>query len=467
MTTLLLTLINLFIAGATLGLGTVKALAARHEREWTLALTASVLLCAGVIFLLATPVVYRSVGAAVRSPNISALLVPVLTLVCVAHAHTMSQLWQPHRRDPAALRSVARRWGPVYGGAIVAMAALYAHAELGPATPLRFAAAYAHVPEVVALHLIYWTTLITTSVVTIRECRSLSPPGRPALAGELRSALGWFAAALGFNLANVALAAVALIGSATGPRRLDTVAQSAWLATIASCVAANVALASMVLRSRRAERQDQRTLKPLLDLVSGDAEPAEGATSAKPSKPSGDGGGSTAPMTTVPPTTVLPGRALWPWLNTALDLVAVMAEIHDGAGRLSPWWSPLPSLVLDRLAPDPAPDPAPDQGNGDSAARGTEGPGAEWNATAARAAATLLHAAQARDARLPALPVPLRLARLPGSDVEPHAERQHLVTVARHLSHPLVAEAAALAGEARAAGVGSEGTTGLSPRVLP
>ncbi|MFE3599485.1 hypothetical protein [Streptomyces sp. NPDC059142] len=421
MTTLPLTVTNLVIAGVTLGLGTVKGLAARREREWTLKLTASVLLCAGLIFLLATPVVYRTVGAAVHSPNISALLVPVLTLVCVAHAHALTQLWQPHRSSASALRAGALRWGPVYGGAITAMAVLYGRAELGPATPLRFAAAYARVPDVVALHLVYWAALITTVVVTVRECRSLSIPGRPALAGELRSVLGWFAVALGFNLVNVALGATALIGSATGPHRLDAVAQSAWLATIASCVAANVALASMVLRSRRAERQDQRTLKPLLGLVSEDA----GTSGPRPPAP----------------TAALRGHALWPGLNTALDLVAVMAEIHDGAGRLSPWWSPVPALVVDRLAADRPTTDGQDREGAES--------GGDRDITAARAAATLLYAARARAAGLPALPTGHRLARLPGSDTEPHAERRHLVAVARHLCDPLVVEAAALAAEAR------------------
>ncbi|MFJ5225607.1 hypothetical protein [Streptomyces sp. NPDC088400] len=417
MTSLLLTLTNLVIAGVTLGLGTVKAFAARHEREWTLTLTASVLLCAGLIFLLATPVVYRTVGTAVRSPNVCSLLVPVLTLVCVAHAHALSQLWQPDRNTPAALRSTALRWGPVYGVAIVTMVALYAHADLGPATPLRFVAVYARVPDVIALHLVYWTALIITIVVTVRECRSLSIPARPALADDLRSALGWFSVAVGLNLVNVPLAATAMIGSATGQRRLDTVAASAWLATIASCVAANVALASVMLRSRRAERQDRRTLKPLLDLVSRESDVSKAAKAS----------------------------ALWPGLNTALDLVAVMAAIHDGAGRLSPWWSPLPALLVDRLAAD--------QRDRDGAGPGADGavPGADWDVTAAHAAATLLHAAQARDAVPPALPSPHRLARLPGSDVEPHAERQHLVAVARHLHHPLVVEAAAFAGEARTA----------------
>jgi hypothetical protein len=413
MTVLLVTLTNLLLAGLSLGLGTVKALAARHAREWPLTLTASVLICAGMIFLLQTPAVYRAVGAAVHSPNIVALLFPVLTLVCVAHAHAMVRLWQPHRSARAALHSASLRWGPVYVGAVIALTALYLHADLGEAAPLTFAAVYARVPEVVALHAVYWAALIVTTTVTIRECRSVSIPGRPALASELRSALGWFAVALALNMGNVLLTAAAMIGSAVGPQPLTTVAESAWIGTVASCIAANTALASMVLRSRRAERQDQRTLQPLLDLVT------EGENA--------------------PAMTGMGENALWPGLNTAFDLNAAMAEIHDGSGRISPWWSLLPSLVVDRLA---------------QSQHGTDAGelGDSWDVTAAHTAATLLVAAQARDARRPALPPHLRLARLPGSDVEPHSERQHLVAVARHLNHPLVREAVALSGQAQASG---------------
>ncbi|WP_406164514.1 DUF6545 domain-containing protein [Streptomyces sp. NBC_00996] len=415
METALLTAVNLIIAVASLGLGTVKLLAARQHREWTLWLTASVLIFAGLIFLLATPLVYRFVGEMLHSANICALLVPAATLTCVAHAHALSQLWQPERREPAVLRRTAARWAPVYGGAIAAMTVLYVHADLGPATPLRFAAAYAHVPEVTALHAVYWTTLIVTVVVTVRECRSVSIPGRPELVENVRNVLGWFALALGLDLVNVALTAGAMLGSATGPRRLDGLAESAWLATIASCIAAQIALASLALRSRREEHRDMRALQPLHDLVIDE--------------------------TTDHRMILAPRLPLWTGFTTGADLNDLMAEINDGTGRLSPWWNPMPALAVDRLAQEQQDEPAD----------GSNTWGGHWDLTAAHAAATLLHAARARSRGLPHLPPELRLARLPGTDIEPTDERQHLVRVARHLAHPLVSAAVTLTEETQAA----------------
>ncbi|GHI97993.1 hypothetical protein [Streptomyces olivaceus] len=404
------TAINMPIAALTLGLGVVKARAVRWQREWTLRLTASVLIIAGMIFLLATPAVYRAIGNTAGSPNICALLVPVATLTCVAHAHALTQLWHEDRRRPAVLRRTATRWCPVYGGAVVTMATLYFDASLGPAAPLRFAAAYAHVPQVVAFHFVYWAALITTVIVAVRECASLSIPGRPRLVDALRRAIVWFAIALGFDLVNVGLTAIALLGSKAGPHRLEGVAQSAWLATIASCIAANVALASMVLRSRRAERRDRRTLLALHDLVV-----------------------KRDPGVKADPLIVLAPRwSLWTGFDTSLELNSLMAEIHDGCGRLNLWWSPLPAAAVFRLAP-----------------QWTSGgpPGEEWDLKAAQDAATVLYAVQARDAAQPAV-VP-RLPRLPGADIEPHADRQHLVQTARLLTHPVVREAVELAHQAQ------------------
>ncbi|MGW5042133.1 DUF6545 domain-containing protein [Streptomyces parvulus] len=395
--------INLFIAAVTLGLGAVKARAVRQQREWTLKLTASVLIIAGLIFLLATPVVYRAVGNAVGSPNVCALLVPAMTLTCVGHAHLLTQLWREDRRRPAVLRRTAARWGPVYLGALIAMTALHVHAPLGPAAPLRFAAVYAHVPEVVAFHFVYWAALITTVIVTVRECTKLSIPGRPGLVDELKQAIGWFAVALGFDLVNVGLTAVALLGSKTGPQRLEGIAESAWLGTIASCIAANIALASMVLRSRRAERGDRRRLLALHDLVV-----------------------SRDPAVEADPHIVLAPRwSLWTGFDTSLELNSLMAEIHDGCGRLSPWWSHVPAAAVSRLAPERAADET------------------SWNIRAAQDAATVLYAAQARTAAQPA--VRDRLTKLPGADIEPHADRRHLVQTALLLNHPVVLEAVALA----------------------
>lgn len=413
----LITPVNVLIAALTLGLGTTKALAVRQQREWTLRLTASVLVVAGTLFLLATPEVYRTVGAAVGSPNVCALLVPAATLLCVGHAHALSQLWREDRREPAVLRRTAARWGPVYGGALTAMTALYFHAPLGPAAPLRFASAYAHVPEVVAFHLVYWVALITTVVVTVRECMQLSIPAPRGARGDLRRCIAWFALALSMDLVNVGLTASALVGSAVGPRRLDGMAESAWLATVASCVAANVALASLVLRSRRAERHDLRTLQALHHLVV-ERDPA---------------------VERDPHIVLAPRWSAWAGFDTRLTLNSLLAEIHDGCGRLSPWWSTVPAAAALRLAemgrsPLESCTEAEDRLD-------DEGQPHTWDVLAAQDAATLLYAAQARSSGHPGFPRQSRLARLPGADVEPHQDRQHLVRVAQHLSHPLVLQA--------------------------
>ncbi|GAA2767584.1 hypothetical protein GCM10010103_66260 [Streptomyces paradoxus] len=426
--TAVLTVLNLLSAAACLGTGTVKALALRHQRDWTLGLTASMVTCGGTIYLIATPAVYQITGSLLGSPNIGGLIIPALTLVCMGHAHALSQLWQPDRREPAALRRTATRWVPLYAGAIIAMSVLYALADLGPAAPLRFASVYAHAPEVRALHVIYWIALLATIAVIVREFLTLSLPGRPDLRANLRKVIGWFALALVADVLHVALAAVALFGSITGPHRLEGLEQIAWLGPTAGCVCANIALASLVLRSRQAERRDLRTLKALHDLV---------VRPGADHDPSG------------PKVVLEPRWSWWPGFDTGADLNSLMAEIHDGAGRLSPWWHRLPSMAVQKLAAETA--PAHDIAetstpvSGGQLSEGSSTLGTSWDLPAAQAAAVLLFAAQARADSAPPLPAALRLPRLPGSDVPESADRQHLVSVAKHLNVPVVLEAVDLA----------------------
>ncbi|MET9578750.1 hypothetical protein ABZY30_24815 [Streptomyces massasporeus] len=431
--TAVLTVLNLVSAAACLGTGIIKAVALRHQRDWTLGLTASLLICGGMIYVIATPAVYRTTGSLLGSPNIGGLIIPALTLVCMGHAHALSQLWQPDRREPAALRRTAAGWSPLYAGAIIAMSVLYALADLGPAAPLQFASAYAHVPEVRALHVIYWIALITAISVIVREFLTLSLPGRPDLRANLRKVLGWLSLALILDVLHVALAAVALFGTITGPHRLAGLEQTAWLGVTAGCVCANIALASLVLRSRQAERRDLRTLKALHDLV------------VRPDVDHDPRG---------PKVVLEPRWSWWPGFDTGADLNSLMAEIHDGAGRLSQWWHKLPSIAVQKLAAEMA--TAHDTAetstpvSGGQHREGSSSLGAEWDLPAAQAAAVLLFAAQTRAASTPPLPAALRLPRLPGSDVPESADRQHLVSVAKHLSSPVVLEAVGLARESHA-----------------
>ncbi|MFD9903702.1 DUF6545 domain-containing protein [Streptomyces sp. NPDC059063] len=407
----LFTVVNLTIAAGTFVLCVSKALAARHEPDLTLKLTASVLAHAAVIFLLAAPAVYRPVGAALGSPNLPALLINCATLLCVAHAHLMTQLWHPARSTPRVLRRAVLTWTPLYAGAIAAMTVLYVRADLsGPARPIRFAAAYAHVPQVVALQLVYLTALITGVVATLLQCRGLiapspgptaaeqgvrpPPEGSGALAKDLHRSVAWFAVALALDLAHVVCSLTAMFHAVGGDHGLDHLADCAWLATIASGLAANHGLGRLTVTARREERRDYQTLRPLWRTV-----------------------------VRANPQLVLAPGLLWSGWDTRIALSRKLVEIRDGARSLSPWMSDAPARAVAHLA----------RGDGGFTAA---------DVVAAQAAATLLYAAGARGDGEP--PADIRLAALPGEDVPAAAERAHLVLVARYLSHPVVTEAVAL-----------------------
>ncbi|MGW1895583.1 DUF6545 domain-containing protein [Streptomyces sp. NPDC002004] len=452
---ILLSAVNLFLAAISLTLGIVKASAARREPGPALTLTASVLMLCALIFILATPAVYRAVGSVLHAPNLPGLLISCATLLCVGHAHLMTQLWQPGRDTPRALRRWSRTWGLLYVAPQIAMVTLYALADLpGRAMPLRFAACYARVPDVLALELIYFTALTTGVLATVVQCRALAIPGRPDLAQALGRCITWFCVALSLDLLNIALTLSAMAGALLGDHRLDFLAEGAWIATIASCLAANWGLGALVLASRRDERRDYEALEELWRIV------------VRPT-----------------PQLVLAPGTLWSGWDTRIALSRRLIEIRDGARHLIPWMSGVPADAVRQLADDAR--HAPDDGTGQclipplppqrwqnsgrarrrrpalpastravlrrAAAPKTPPAGPPHlphtmiddpaDLVAAQAAATILHAAACRNDDAPPLPDDERIPALPGIDVPSEHERAHLVRVAAHLKHPIVQRA--------------------------
>lgn len=405
-----LTVVNLTIAVITLILGTTKALAARHEPGATLKLTASVLLHAGVIFLLATPPIYRAAGQAVNSANLPALGIDVATLICVGHAHYMTLLWHPQRHTPAARRQALKAWLPFYTTVTAAMVILYALADLpGAARPLYFAPAYADVPAVFALKVIYFTALIIAVIATMIQCRQVALPDHPELAQDVRRCMQWFALAVGLDLATAAFTLTAMISVVTtGDHRLDVLADASWVATILSGIAANQSLGRLVLATTRSDRQDCRTLKPLWKLV------VEGQ-----------------------PDLVIP--TAW-WEDSRIKLDRMMIETLDGSRTLKPWMNSEPSQAVEELLAE--------QEAGGRPHRPAIPPA---DLAMAQAAATLRYAALCRAHTQRTAPQSSRLSALPGINVPEDEQQGYLVKVAQYLAHPLVSEAVERASVSEAA----------------
>ncbi|MGW7075302.1 hypothetical protein [Streptomyces sp. NPDC054866] len=98
----------------------------------------------------------------------------------------------------------------------------------------------------------------------MQQCSGVVMPGRPDLDMALHKSLKAFATAVALDIANIALTLTAVISAvATGTHRLGFLAEGAWLATIASGVAASFALARLVFSSRREERRDGRAMEQL------------------------------------------------------------------------------------------------------------------------------------------------------------------------------------------------------------
>ncbi|MGW5657240.1 DUF6545 domain-containing protein [Streptomyces humi] len=413
-----LTVVNLSIAIATLILGITKASAARREPGPTLKLTASVLLHAGIIFLLATPPLYRRIGSALNSPNLPGLGIDIATLLCVAHAHYMTLLWHPERHTPEARREAVRRWRPFYLGTITVMIVLYTIADLpGAAPPLHLAPYYAHVKTVLALKLIYFTALVIAVIATMTLCRQVALPDRPELAHDVKRCIQWFTIAVGLDLAT-ALFTLGSMASAVilDNHRLDVLADGSWAATILSGIAANNSLGRMVLATTRSDRQDCRTLRPLWKLVVAGA-----------------------------PQLVIP--VVW-WGDSRVRLDRMMMETLDGIRTLSPWMSTAPGEALEALASTRI--DLGEQAPAQTRIKGSEPPPLAQDASlqhtrpqpgsAEAAAATLIVAARHRAVNLPPAPEDERLDEPPGREVPAHEQQDYLVKIARYLSHPLVLE---------------------------
>ncbi|MFJ8979492.1 DUF6545 domain-containing protein [Streptomyces sp. NPDC102282] len=371
--------------------GCAKALAARSDRGTALRLTASVLLCASLVYLLSAPAVYRAVGRLSGEPGLASLLVYVAILVCVGHAHALTHVWHPRRRATDALRRSILLWVPVYGLATTAMTVLFFAADLsGPTRPLTFATDYATEPTALAMQLVYLTALVVGIVATVRQCRGpdgvIALPGRPDLEDSLRL----FAAAVALDLVYVACTATAAVSAALGHHALDPLAAYGSVASGTSALIASYGLAKPALAARRTERADHAALLVLWHLVTD--------------------GGADSPF---------PARPSW-WNRYALS--DVLAEILDGTYRLRPWMDPAVAPALAALA------------KASPRAQGADVP-------ALQAAATIRHAHQRRrEALTSGLPTPTTAGDTPVDNTPPTLVRDRQVRIANHLSHPLVDE---------------------------
>ena len=262
------TVVHLVIAAVCLCVGAVKAAVARSTPDMALKITSSALLLGSVIYVMSAPAVYRAVGMTTGLPSLPSLVVYSMTFLGVGHAHLLTVLWHPRRRDDVRRSTII--WGCFYAAVVAAMTVLFfAGDPRAPARPLTYATSYAHVPATLTLHLVYMAGLVVAAVATVRQCRGpdglISLPARPGISSSLRV----FALAIGLVLVYVAGTAPAVIAASLGNHRLDFLAALGSVAITSSALGASYGLARSALHARAAERRDHRALLPLWEAVTG------------------------------------------------------------------------------------------------------------------------------------------------------------------------------------------------------
>lgn len=428
----IMTVIYLLAGIACTTAGVIKLVASRKDKELSLKVTAWTILIGQLIFWLTLPTVYHAVGEVFDSASLATLLIDSSSLIATGHAHLLTQLFHPLRREPPRLRRTLLTWVPFYAATLIAMSVLFFSAHLkGPGHPLHFVVAYGHIPQIFAMQTVYLTSLTISTTVVALQFRGLTPPGTP-LAKSVRS----FAIAVALDVVKAVITLAALISASSGFNHLNFLADLAWVVPPASGLVASYGLVSFALASRRAEKHDADTLEPLWDLVQVPEDHAEAddePTSAWRQ--------------------VLRGWLRWGW-DVRFRLNRLMIEIRDAEDNLAPWMSPqIPRQVADAVA---SVKELIDSG------MGTDGPTQrrlahqhnlapkavsflastvldEDQVIAMQAAATILDAALARAAGNPPVPQDQQLTTLPGQDVPAAGEREHLIRVAQQLAaNPLI-----------------------------
>ncbi|MEU2764516.1 MAB_1171c family putative transporter [Streptomyces sp. NPDC006906] len=302
-------IVYLTIAGIALLISLWKALALSRDATPTLALTMAMFLCASVVYALASPAGYTTLGMMVGQPSFATLPVYLGIMACFAFLHLITFLWDPVlRTTPSTLHRKVARWSAAYGASALCMIGSFTAADLaGPVEPLRFNTSFANDPYVLLFLGIFLLTLSSGTLNTYRRCRFMQLCD-PQLRHSIRAFSGAMLGIFGYVVCN----APAIVVAALGVHTLDTVGAfgSAFGAfgTVIMCYG----LSGAALGAWLGERRDIKALNNLWQLVVADVDPNLAFV----------------------PSTHHHHPSLW---NTTFNLHRMIIEILDGIRVLRPW----------------------------------------------------------------------------------------------------------------------------------
>ncbi|MCQ1580433.1 MAB_1171c family putative transporter [Streptomyces parvus] len=397
----LVTAVYVAVAVLYLAVAGWKALAFLRSPTATLALMTAAFFVGGVVYVMASPAGYRTLGEAFGEPRIATLPIYVGILLCYATTHILTLLWTPARDTP---RSIVRRtvslWTTAYGLAITAMTVAFLHADLdGPADPLRFNTQQADSPHVLMFLAIMLVVLGSGTLNTWHRSRRTEGTDP-----QIRHALRWFGGSMLVTFGYVLCSAPAITLAAFGHQKLETLGVFGACFGILGCLGTCYGMTGAALTAWLRERRDTVALQPLWKLVVGDVDTGlmYSPTSAKPHV----------------------------WGVVRIVLTRRIIEILDGIRTVQPWASAEVAQAVHDLSDRTLPE---DELEAIVTAAVLRDAAARYQAPAE----SMQH-----DGETAAVaPAGQAAGVLPGLGTAAQDERARLVRVARALQHPLVGAA--------------------------
>ncbi|MFI6277957.1 DUF6545 domain-containing protein [Streptomyces sp. NPDC050988] len=258
------TAVYFFIASLHLSIACWKGLALLRTPTPSFALQTTTHAVGGIVYMVASPLGYRSVGSAFGEPWFPTLPIYLGILLCFGTNHLLTILWTPSRPGKTWwTRQSIRSWSLAYSLSLTIMIIAFAGADLeGPAVPLKFNTEHVGDPHV-RVFLAVFLTMLTCGTVSIwRRSRRARIDDQ-----AIMHAVRWFGVSMLVTFGYVVCSAPAILAAAAGYHQLDTVGVMGSgfgsVGSIMTCYGVSGAAVSMWL----AERRDIAVLTPLWELV--------------------------------------------------------------------------------------------------------------------------------------------------------------------------------------------------------
>ncbi|MER6520070.1 DUF6545 domain-containing protein [Streptomyces sp. NPDC001553] len=245
---------------------TIAKLAAwRRERSTALALITTCSTIGVAAFLIATPLVWRGIAEFTGSANIAELAVFFCILAFFALTHVMSLLWQPSANTASSRDRLAGPAG-IYCVIAVAIVAGFATGDLDDAPhPMDFNLAYGQDAGALLMLASFQLGLAYASVFTASRFlrHAASSQGDPRLSRALKH----ISLATWFIFGYVACVTPATIAGAVGVHSLDALHSLGPVSGTIGALIINWGFSGAAIATWRADRRDYLALAPLWQLT--------------------------------------------------------------------------------------------------------------------------------------------------------------------------------------------------------